>query len=86
MIRSTRKFLAASLIAIALTGVTSPRAFAAQSQQDREIVDARLEGYKDGANMTLDGGGTGLTWFLLIILGIVGSIGLFKDAKRSHLD
>jgi hypothetical protein len=85
MIRSTRKFLAASLIAIALT-VAAPRALAAQSQQDREIVDARLEGYKDGANMTLEGGGTGLTWFLLIILGIVGSIGLFKDAKRSHLD
>jgi hypothetical protein len=72
-------------MAIALAGVMTPRAFA-DRPPEHEVVDARMEGFKDNANVTLDGGGTGLTWFLLVVLGIIGSIGLFKDARRTHLD
>jgi hypothetical protein len=47
-------------------------------------VDARYEGYP--ANITLEGGGTALTWIALIVCGALVFGGLFKDAKRSHLD
>lgn len=50
---------------------------------EHEVVDARLEGYS--RNVTLNGG-TALIWMLFIFLGAVCVIGLFKDAKRSHLD
>jgi hypothetical protein len=55
-----------------------------QGEEEREIVDARLEGY--ASNVTLDSGSTGLTWFVFIILAIICLGGLFKDAKRTHLD
>ena len=59
-------------------------ALAARPEADREILDGRLEGY--ASNVTLEGGSTGLTWVVFIILTIVCLGGLFKDAKRSHLD
>ena len=52
--------------------------------EEREIVDGRLEGY--ASNVTLEGGSTGLTWVVFIILTIICLGGLFKDAKRTHLD
>jgi hypothetical protein len=85
MNRPTRTLLIRAVLAIALLGVATPRALA-DRPPEHEIVDARLEGYKDNQNVTLEGGSTGLTWFLLVILGIIGTVGLFKDAKRSHLD
>jgi hypothetical protein len=57
---------------------------AARNDIQREPIDARLEGYK--TNVTLEGGSTGLTWVLLIVLGGITFAGLFKDSKRSHLD
>ena len=51
---------------------------------DVEPIDARLEGYKQ--NVSLPAASTGLTWVALIFLGVVCCGGLFKDAKRSHLD
>jgi hypothetical protein len=59
-------------------------ALAARGEPEREPVDARYEGYP--TNITLEGGGTALTWILLIICGALVFGGLFKDAKRSHLD
>ena len=55
-----------------------------QGEEEREIIDGRLEGY--ATNVTLDSGSTGLTWVVFIILTIICLGGLFKDAKRTHLD
>jgi hypothetical protein len=54
------------------------------AQDEREPLDARLEGY--ATNVTLDSGSTGLTWVLFIVLALLALGGLFKDAKRTHLD
>jgi hypothetical protein len=59
-------------------------AMARTEQPEREPIDARLEGYSE--NVSLDEHSNGLTWFILIILGVILFAGLFKDAKRSHLD
>jgi hypothetical protein len=54
------------------------------AQDEPKIYDARLEGYEN--NYTLDAGGTGLTWLLLVVLGALCIGVLFKSAKRTHLD
>jgi hypothetical protein len=59
-------------------------AFARNSEPEREPIDARLEGYP--ANVSLESHSTGLTWVLLIVMGAIVFGGLFKDAKRTHLD
>lgn len=59
--------------------------WARQPEMEREIVDARLEGY-DKTGVTLPPSGTALMWLLLIFLTIVCVGVMFKDAKRSHLD
>jgi hypothetical protein len=69
----------------ALLVLLSPVLVLAASQEpEREILDARLEGYPQ--NVTLEGGSTGLTWVLFIVLAALCLGGLFKDARRSHLD
>ena len=72
-----------ALVVLAMQPVT---ALAARPEMEREIVDARLEGYGNGVDVTLEGGGTALTWLLLIFLAAVTVGVMFKDAKRSHLD
>jgi hypothetical protein len=59
-------------------------ALADRQETEHEVADARLEGYNN-KNVTLNGG-TSLMWMLLVFLGGVCVVGLFKDAKRSHLD
>ena len=59
-------------------------ALARTEEEPPEIVDARLEGY--AGQMSMPESSTGLTWFVFVILGVVTAAGLFKDAKRSHLD
>lgn len=59
-------------------------ALARDEEPEAEPIDARLEGYKQ--NVSLPASSTGLTWVALIFLGVVCCGGLFKDAKRSHLD
>ena len=54
------------------------------AQDASKIYDARLEGYDN--NFTLDSGGTGLTWLLLVVLGALCIGVLFKNAHRTHLD
>ena len=46
--------------------------------------DGRLDGYPK--NVTLDSGGTALTYFLFVGLGVVGLGVLFKNPNRTHLD
>ena len=69
---------------VVLTLAPASTALARQSEPEREIYDARLEGYEN--NPTIPGGGSGLTWIAMIFLGVLCCAGLFKDAKRSHLD
>jgi len=49
-----------------------------------EPYDARMLGYP--GNVQLDGGGTALSWIVLVLLGVLTIAVLFKDAKRTHLD
>jgi hypothetical protein len=65
---------------------TATNAMARPQEADREVVDARLEGYGGSRNVTLEGGSTALLWLLFAFLGAVCVVGLFKDAKRTHLD
>ena len=58
---------------------------AARSENsDPEIVDARLEGYTSSVGMPEQS--TGLTWLIFVVLIVFVGAGLFKDAKRTHLD
>ena len=66
----------------AVVTVISP-AMALAQDDDRPIVDARLEGYP--SNVSLEGS-TALMWVLLLILGIICVGPLFMNSKRTHLD
>ena len=78
------RWIAVAAVALAPVLASPSPALAARDEPEPDVVDARLEGY--GGNVTLPGGSSGMTWVLLIILAVVGCAGLFKDAKRSHLD
>jgi len=69
---------------VALLTVLSSPLLALAQDEETKIYDARLEGY--GGNMTLDSGGSGLTWLLLIVLAALCLGVLFKSSGRSHLD
>ena len=57
----------------------------AASAQELEIeTDARLEGYAD--KVALEPSNTAMTWAAFGFCAAVTLLGLFKDAKRSHLD
>ena len=59
-------------------------ALAARPQVEKDVYDARTEGYE--GNMTLELKSTALIWLLFLVLAAVGVGVMFKDAKRSHLD
>ena len=54
--------------------------------QELEVeTDARYEGY--GADkVVIDEGSTAMTWVGFTILCLIALLGMFKDAKRTHLD
>ena len=83
MMRTMKRKLMTAALAAAMLAVPAA-ALARDEEKEHEVYDARLEGYKE--NVTLEGGSVGLTWVLLIVLGAIGMAGLFKDAKRTHLD
>jgi hypothetical protein len=70
--------------------MTATPALARDQEKEHEVYDARLEGYADDKkqpiDVTIPGASSALTWVLLAVFGVVGLIGLFKDAKRTHLD
>ena len=78
-----RNRLSIGLMSMILLLAANQSAWARAPEEEHEVVDARLEEY--GRNVTLNGG-TALTWILFVFLGGICVIGLFKDAKRSHLD
>ena len=80
-----RRFAPALAAAVLLAATASPT-LAARPEEEHEIVDARLEGYGNNVNVTLPPSSSGSTWVIFIILAILASVGLFKDARRSHLD
>lgn len=72
------------LIACAVALVVSLTPLIALAEDEKEPYDARLEGY--GSSVTLDSGGAGLTWLLLLVMGVLCIGVLFKSAGRTHLD
>jgi hypothetical protein len=74
------RWIAAAVLALA----PATSALAARDEVPDEPVDARLEGYAQ--NMTLPESSHALTWIAFIVLAAIAAGGLFKDAKRSHLD
>ena len=69
----------------AATAIMAPvTALARAPEVERDIVDARLEGYENV--MSLEPKSTAVIWMLFLFLAIVGLSVMFKDAKRSHLD
>jgi hypothetical protein len=76
-----RKCLLMLVCLLATAGV--PRGAAAQ---DLEIeTDARMEGYGDKMNLP-DPSNTAMTWAGFGFVAVVALLGMFKDARRSHLD
>jgi hypothetical protein len=74
--------IAFALMTLAIWLFSSPSS--ALAQDEKKVVDARLEGYPQ--NVTLDGGSTALTWILLLALTALCVGVLFKSANRTHLD
>ena len=83
MTRMKQRVIRAAFAALAMLATPLSALAQRQGDEEREIVDGRLEGY--ASNVTLDGS-TGLTWVVFIVLAIICLGGLFKDAKRTHLD
>jgi hypothetical protein len=59
-------------------------ALARNVEMEKEIVDARLEGYAQPVSM--EGQSAALMWVLLVFMGIICLSVMFKNAKRTHLD
>lgn len=55
------------------------------SEIEMEQWEARLEGFTEPVRLQ-EPGSTAPYWLLLVGLGVVALIVLFKDAKRTHLD
>jgi hypothetical protein len=77
-----RKKLLATVVVLLTVGLAPLSALA---DDQSKSYDGRLDDYGKDRNVTLDGG-TALSYFVWIGLGLVGLLVMFKDAKRSHLD
>jgi hypothetical protein len=85
MLVMKRKWLNFVHARLASRGHAQPqRGLGGARRAEHDVVDARLEGYT--TNVTIEGASTGLSWVLLVVLGAIMFAGLFKDAKRTHLD
>ncbi len=74
----------ASLAMLLVLLAPASMALARQDEPDEVIVDARMEGY--AGEPTMPEASTGGTWVLFVLLMAITAGGLFKDAKRTHLD
>jgi hypothetical protein len=84
MMRHMPKKLLSITILLLLVAFTPLSARADDQSNAPKEYDGRLDNY--GKNVTLDNSGAALTYFVWAGLGVLAVIGLFKDAKRSHLD
>jgi hypothetical protein len=76
--RWRQRLLAGSLSLALLAAPLTVRA------DDEPKNDARLEGY--GAPVIIESSGVGLSWIVFLFLSVVALAGVFKNAKRTHLD
>ena len=84
-IRSTRKALAAALLAVSFAVCTPHSSYAKPDDSDPDShYDGRVMGYDP--DVELKSGGNGFSWLLVVFMGALCVGVIFKDAKRSHLD
>jgi hypothetical protein len=81
-LRLAKGLTAAMLLMVMLAPATT--ALARNDEPDEVIVDARMEGYKTFLEMP--DASSGGTWVVFVLLMVITAGGLFKDAKRTHLD
>lgn len=78
------------ILVLALLGmlVATPTSALAKASQEEEpkLYDARLEGYPQNTNVTLELGSSAAMWFLVMLLAAMCAGVMFMNAKRSHLD
>jgi hypothetical protein len=74
----------AKLLGVAMP-LLLPAITLAATDEEQELMEGRLEGYANSVRLE-DPGSTAPYWLLLVGLGVVALIVLFKDAKRTHLD
>src|SRR5437899_2752376 len=82
-----RRFWIAPLckwLAVFILAFAPATALARTDDTEPDVVDARLEGYP--GTVSLPEASSGMTWAAFVILAIFAAAGLFKDAKRTHLD
>jgi hypothetical protein len=82
--KPTRLLRWGAIVMLTLALAPASTALARSSEPEKESYDARLEGYT--TNPTIPLAGSGLTWIAMVVLGVLCCAGLFKDAKRTHLD
>ena len=75
-----RKWMVTLVCLLSLAGMPG----GAMAQEVEITHDARLEGYQDP--VTLEEGSLAMTWLGFAFVAAIALLGLFKDAKRSHLD
>jgi hypothetical protein len=85
--RTVRKWLVPLLCLLGwavapLAPSPSARAFAQELELE---TDARYEGYGSD-KVTIEEGSAAMTWVGFTILCLIALLGMFKDAKRTHLD
>lgn len=83
-----RRFLPLVLGLIAVGSIAAP---ARADDEAPKVYDGRLEAFQSGPNgaprnVTLQSGGTSLTYFLLVGCGVICIGVMFKNARRTHLD
>jgi uncharacterized membrane protein YidH (DUF202 family) len=72
------------LIALLLVTTASPSMAQSRRQVEEDPMDGRF--YRYDRKVVLDGAGIGITWIIFVALAVVASAGLFKNARRTHLD
>jgi hypothetical protein len=79
---ATRRWIV-SLVCL-ISGASLPTAAVAQELEI--FTDARLEGYGNDKKVILEDGNLTLPWLGFGLLSAIALLGMFKDAKRSHLN
>jgi hypothetical protein len=82
--RAARGSRILAVICLLSWAVAAPSGAAAQELEIEH--DARLEGYGNDQKVVLEEPSTAMTWMGFSFCALVALLGLFKDAKRSHLD
>lgn len=77
------RILAALAAVLCFLG-TPYQAHAQRNQTESEAIDARLKGYSQSVELPKQT--TALTYFAFVILSVLCLAGLFKNARRTHLD